>query len=619
MAINASTIWAFDTGATANMVNGGGFNTANANFFTDLTTDTNTANTSAPVVSSASYNFVAGDVGAWLYVKTGTNWLPGFYQISSVASNKATVNATIGQAVQFNATTQMYAPSTVVGVATVGTPTGGTWGVDFSQGTAAITTQTDFAAVGASTTLTSVSAPFRAVFVGNIFHQTTTGTGAFGVVGWYEIVSYVNTTTVVLDRAPNNGTASVACTGFVGGALTMSGSLNDSFWEQIQGGNITYIKNGTYSLGSNTSVASTNSTKTAPSYVYGFNSIRGDNPLTGSRPIIACSSQTFNPGQYVFHFFIQVTTTTSTGFAIGIGGAFIYSKITNTSTSSTRPALTCTGGNALVFAAEAVSQNGSAIACGTSPKLIGCYVHDSNIGILHSSSSHLSMSNIIESCRTTAIEFQSTSGVINISSCTLYGSEAKVGTGILFGASTGDATLTNNIFYGFSTGINQTTAALKSNMGMFNDFFNNTTNATNYTISASDLALDPQFTAATQLTGSTATTSGSVLTQSGGDFSTVTDNVDYLRVVSGTGVTTGIYLITSHTSTTLTVNNALGTSSAGDVVWVVPTGHNLSIGTNLKGQGFPGVFPGSETTGYLDIGAAQRQEQASGSTGFLIF
>ena len=44
---------------------------------------------------------------------------------------------------------------------------------------------------------------------------------------------------------------------------------------------------------------------------------------------------------------------------------------------------------------------------------------------------------------------------------------------------------------------------------------------------------------------------------------------------------------------------------------------NFAIGANLKAKGFPGAFPGGLTTGYLDIGAAQRQEPAGGSGGGL--
>lgn len=43
-------------------------------------------------------------------------------------------------------------------------------------------------------------------------------------------------------------------------------------------------------------------------------------------------------------------------------------------------------------------------------------------------------------------------------------------------------------------------------------------------------------------------------------------------------------------------------------------GGDFSIGTNLKALGFPGLFPGGFSTGYLDIGAVQRQEPAGGGT-----
>ena len=41
-------------------------------------------------------------------------------------------------------------------------------------------------------------------------------------------------------------------------------------------------------------------------------------------------------------------------------------------------------------------------------------------------------------------------------------------------------------------------------------------------------------------------------------------------------------------------------------------GGNFAIGTALKALGYPGLFPGGLSTGYLDIGAVQRQEAACG-------
>lgn len=41
---------------------------------------------------------------------------------------------------------------------------------------------------------------------------------------------------------------------------------------------------------------------------------------------------------------------------------------------------------------------------------------------------------------------------------------------------------------------------------------------------------------------------------------------------------------------------------------------NFAIGTNLKALGWPGAFPGGNSTGFLDIGAVQRQEAGGGSS-----
>ena len=55
--------------------------------------------------------------------------------------------------------------------------------------------------------------------------------------------------------------------------------------------------------------------------------------------------------------------------------------------------------------------------------------------------------------------------------------------------------------------------------------------------------------------------------------------------------------------------------SAADPTFTNRAAGDFSIGTNLKALGFPGLFPGGLSTGYLDIGAVQRQEPAGGSGG----
>lgn len=614
MALATGTLFEIRASATTGNTGASGFNTANANFPTDLTATSATGN--APVVSSSTYTFVAGDTNAWLYVKSGTNWTPGFYQITSVSAGAATVNATIGAATQLNTVTNMWAPNTVAGVATTASPTGGTFGVDYSQQDTAQATATDYASTGASTTLTSISAGFTRMMVGNFIHITTTGTGAHFVVGWYELVSFTNSTTMVTDRTTNDGTAGVAGTGFVGGAGRLNG-LEDAFYEMIPASSMVFIKSGTYTASAAVSVASTNSTAILMSLSTGYTSIRGDVCNSTNRPtlVFGANNGLFGQGQSFSN--VIFTTTAAAGITIGAGTYCLNCKFINTSTVASRVAATVPNNGTALYTSESISQNGTALSIGNSaPKIVGCYFHDSGIGISgggSAASTAQCLFSIFEANTTAAITVTSATTPFIAMNCTIYGREAKIGTGLNFtGANASTLVSYNNIFYGLTTAISVNTGPALSNLSKYNDFFNNTADVSNWYKDSTDIAVDPQFAGASQITGTSATTSGSVLTD-GSVFSGVTDNVDYLHVVSGSGVTTGIYLINSHTATTLTVNNPLGTGTG--VTYFVTNGHNFAIGTNLKATGFPGVFPASLTTGYLDIGAAQRQEAGSGTPG----
>ena len=56
----------------------------------------------------------------------------------------------------------------------------------------------------------------------------------------------------------------------------------------------------------------------------------------------------------------------------------------------------------------------------------------------------------------------------------------------------------------------------------------------------------------------------------------------------------------------------LSSNATADKVWYIIQGRNFAIGTNLKAEAYPGLFPGGLTTGYMDIGAVQRQEAGGG-------
>ncbi len=620
MAVTNGTLWEIRDTATTGNVNGAGFNTAATFGITDATTDANTANTSAPVISSATYNFVASDVNAWLYVKSGTNWTAGFYQISSVASNKATINATIGSAIQLNTTTNRYGASTVVGCATVGTPTNGTIGVDYSQqDTADVNGVTDFASVGASTTLTSVTAPFKLTHIGNIFHLTTTGTGGFGVVGWYEITTYTSTSQVTTDRTTNNGTALVNGTGYVGGAGRLNG-LEDAFLEQAPAGSKIFIKKGTYTLSATVSIVSTLSTEPTPTFIMGYTSLRGDACNGSDRPTIAIAANTWILGQYQNGENLNFTQTGSSAVAHGNGSTLYNCKALNSSTTASRPGFSLGASDSKIINCEAISQNGTAISWNsvTRGKIHGCYMHDSSSGLKGTCQGGSITGSIFEANSTEAIFNDRSVGGSLYANNTCYGREGKIGNGMTIGVGDAPNTIINNIFYGLAIGFSQATTLSESNFVKFNNYFNNTADTALAYKDGTDLAIDPQFSGATQITGTTGSGSGSTITDTNADFSTVTDNVDFVRQISGTGATVATFLITSHTATTLVCNNTVGTNATADRVYYVTTGHNFGVGNSaLKNAGFPNFTNiGSDTTGYPTVGAVQAQS-GTGSSGML--
>lgn len=620
MALATGTIFQVQATATTGNTGGSGFNPANANFPTDLVGTS--ANTASPVVSSATYTFVAGDVNNWVYIKSGTNWISGWYQIVSVATGAATLSAAIGAAITNINVLGNVTYNATAGCATVASPTAGTYGVDYSQTDAANSTITNAASVGTSTTLTSASNPWTPVSVGNFFHLTTTGTGGFGLVGWYEIVSYVSAGNVTTDRTTNSGTALVNGTGQTGGAGRLNG-LEDTFQAMLPTGALVWIKNGTYTFSAAISSANTNGSATSPIFWIGYNSIRGDACIGTNRPIIDLNTVGATFRQFQYHKNLIITGTSGTVMVITTG--FVFNcKITNSSATAGRVALA--PGNAAIsylVNSEAVSQNGIAVSTNSQGiYIIGSYIHDSVTGYSNvgATSTNNIIGNIFEANTTAAITIPTGYTANTIANNTIYGIESKVGIGInLTKANSNANQIMNNILYGLTTGIAVSTGTSGSNISQYNDFFNNTSDVTFWTKDPTDLALNPTFAGASQLTNiGTVSTSGTTLTDTGAAFG-VTDNVDYLHVTASTGGTVGCYLITGHTATTLTVNNALGTGSA--VTYFVTHGHNFQIGTNLKGIGFPSLTnaTGTQTISYPDVGGVQRQEGTGGSGGSFTF
>lgn len=263
MAFTSSAIW--EVQVTGNDANGGGFDPGVAGFSTDGTVDSNTGNTAAPVFSTVSYSFAASDVGAWVYIKAGTNSIPGWYKIVSVAGGKATLNASIGQAVLANGT-----PSTVVGLATVGTPTGLTWGVDYSRSGTAPFTSSTFGIGGTNTFLTDGTNTIGKNWIGNVIRIT----GGTGFTAQRVAVVSTSGTTATCDKSLGT-TGSSGGTGNLGGAF-LSPALPFSV---AIASNRVWIKSGTY-LMTSTSTNAANGvidiTAAALIQLEGYSTTRGD-------------------------------------------------------------------------------------------------------------------------------------------------------------------------------------------------------------------------------------------------------------------------------------------------------------------------------------------------------
>ena len=577
--------------ATAGNVNGGVFNYFNTSMATDLTTDANTANTNSPVVSSASYNFIARDVNAWLYIKAGTSWLPGWYKIASVASNKATLSAAIGASV--NLVNNIFVASTVAGCASVGTPTSGTWSVDYTQQDAAIS-GTDGSTSG-TTNFTSASNPMGKNFVGNVMKITSGGT-----VTWYEIKS-VTGTAATLDQ---NSSATGSAHYNIGGAMSL-GSSDGALWNNVLNnpgatGTTPYsirmcVKGGgTYALATPSSFSSAAGiTVDNPQIWEGYNSLRGDNPNDSTRPVFNCGATTLDfAGSFASFFTISniiFTGTATNTVKAWTSFRFVNCKFVNTGTTASQVACLASSNN-IFIGCEFISYNGTGLSTATNTtQAYGCYFRNCKIGFASSATGTTIAFSIFENCITEAINFSSAaSGFVEICNCTIYGAENKLGIGINLVTGSTNVRVLNTIFYGLVTGV---THADVNTIGYddYNCYYNNTNDVSataNWQKGSHDIAVNPSFTSVTQVTGTAGAfvAGNSKLVDTSQNFTTagVVAGRDYVYISAGTGITNanmwvGITSIstTTNPNDTLNLDIAQGTNTTTDKTYQITTGHNF--------------------------------------------
>lgn len=569
-------------GATAGNLGGAGFNPLNANFPTDGVISGGTGNT-ATLTPTSSYAPSSADNNAWAFfpVQSGVTY-PTWYQITSATGGVATLNTAIGAGVQI--VNNRYVPNAAAGFGSA-TPTL-TYGIDYSQQTAAQYTATTGTTVVSGTTFADgVTFTVGKNWIGNfIAISATTG----GTAGWYEIVNETSGT-ATLDRSAGAGTSVHY---YLGGAVSLNGSTtgitDDVFFALGAGATTTGCRffiqgNGSYSLSASTTTLVGNAAW--PVIIEGYNSVRGDRPsiASGAQPNItnATFNQFFTIGDYTQVYSISSIGTNS-NYMISLGSSIGYSqlincKAINKSVNAGIPALGTGTGNCHFIGCEAVSYNGTALdtESNTNVFIIGCYIHDSTIGINLTTVNNAIINCIISSCFTENIISQERGNLIYGN--TIYGGENKNGIGVAQPYTSN--TYLNNIFYGFASGYGGTDTEY-CGYSNYNCFYNNTANISSATtgafLGANDITTaNPSFTNVYQVisTAGTSSAAGSILSDTTQNFIAssvaVVSSRDFVFVTAGSSnlsSAVGVFGITSVSSNSLTLDHALNTASGGTTI-----------------------------------------------------
>jgi len=336
--------------------------------------------------------------------------------------------------------------------------------------------------------VTSASYNFVAADIGNMF-RFTAGTNV--TPGWYQIVS-VAANAATLDRNAMTGAPSADGSGYEGGAFLYGGSLDGDFQGGTAGGvaigNKVWIQAGTYTLAENANTIADSGTNALRIYFIGYNGSRGDNPLADNRPLIDCLTYAY--GGSVFgespSLFANLRLT-------GTGTYVLQVNNTLTRCINIKAEQTDSGaGNEYALLYDRLSvfvgcefssaaTGASAAACvATSATdqvtFLGCYIHDSRVGISTSAWTFDAKDCIFDTC-TTGIAVANW-GFGSVIGCTFF----NCTTGF---SCTGNTTITeggylvNNIFDTCTTGISAASSGWQTGYFIMNNCFYNTTDITN--------------------------------------------------------------------------------------------------------------------------------------------
>ncbi len=423
-------------------------------------------------------------------------------------------------------------------------------GTDFSQQDSAQISYTDII-VGATTTQgTSVLHPFDSTIPGNVVNITA---GAGCTVQRAEVLS-VSGTTATFDKSL--GTAASTCTGALGGSLLTVGKAAGLGVSQ----NVINIKAGTYTISATITIA------TSQLSLIGYNATHGDR---GTAPLITTATNS------VHLFSITV--------GVDSGSGDFWSNLSLSNTAATRfDGIAATSGYGQIavdsctfdgfrFGINGGGSDGQAIAV----------VHINRSEIKNSTTDGVKGENAIYA---TYNYIHNNTGIgindINTGGYSLFASGNIVanngGAGVVYNSSNSQygAVLTNNTITG------------------------NTGNGVTVT---SNFPIPP---------GVGLTMVGNIIYNNGGWGVSIPNNL-----TNPPGAVVALYSNNAYGSNT-SGNQQNFTASRNDVTLTANPftnsgSGNYSLnsttggGAALKQAGFPGIFPGGSSTGYLDIGAVQ--------------
>lgn len=389
-------------------------------------------------------------------------------------------------------------------------------GTDYSQQDTAQLSLTDIACSN-TTTVTSATGGFTAAMIGNAIWLT----GGGATAGPYFITARASTNSITVDRAP--GTIS-AGSGKVGGARADFWTNMGSTWPV--GGNIVYINGaGTdtpsaadYTVAANATVLTGVAGSTSAGYVRFVG--------TNGRPRIAQGGMFYQYSNCRFeHLYIQKTTTNFTGGSgngcfFPSGAATVLYDIVFDQGGWVFPLFI--GGSAHIILCDIFSSSGTPASTnagviyssGQGSAVVNCFIHDTmGIGIsISSGAAQTIANNVFANCGGTALVFNGSEATGSdrfvVLDNTFSGNGGKGGIELTSVASdVFDVAIINNIFAnhtgGSAAGITCDAGTAAANALVMplcegNQFYNNTANTVNLTLSSSNVVQNPSFGAGTE-------------------------------------------------------------------------------------------------------------------------